>query len=389
MITKFVRIALCAIAFATSITAAEPFTYQGSLKDNGVPANGEFDFRFYLYDAQTGGAQLGVLNTRENVQVTDGVFTVTLDFGLNLFQSTPRYLEIRVRPGDSVSSYNILTPRAPINPAPAAQHAFTATTLTNPIWYQESNTVGAGNGITRFLLNRDSPIHDSEYFGVHSDTPGFVGMYVSGNANSYPFYGYSVGGATSAYTYFNPNDNSWNLVGSKLAIGLTLNENNNVVVANDIQAESFQYETPKLHRLSISKCDFVCDSGQNIIDAGAFIGSYVSGSSIGSLVTGVRLPDGATVTRVRCYVWDTGSANITVGLYSEFHGFASESTPMAQVLSSGASGPQELIDETIDGPVIDNENYHYFLKVFSTGWSDTADLGIKSVVIEYTTTQAE
>jgi hypothetical protein len=35
------------------------FTYQGSLRSGGAPANGAFDFRFALYDAEIGGSQVG------------------------------------------------------------------------------------------------------------------------------------------------------------------------------------------------------------------------------------------------------------------------------------------------------------------------------------------
>src|SRR5690554_369979 len=59
------------------------FTYQGRLTDGGSPANGSYDFEFRLYDALDGGAQVGSTITKENVTVTDGHFTVLLDFGAN------------------------------------------------------------------------------------------------------------------------------------------------------------------------------------------------------------------------------------------------------------------------------------------------------------------
>ena len=51
------------------------FTYQGYLTQNGQPANGTFDFQFRLYDAATGGNQVGETVTLEGVQVVQGVFT--------------------------------------------------------------------------------------------------------------------------------------------------------------------------------------------------------------------------------------------------------------------------------------------------------------------------
>ena len=100
----------------------------------------------------------------------------------------PRYLEVRVRPGASGGAFDTLSPRSSINPAPVAQHAATADQLTNPLWNQSGSVYSAGDGLNRFFINRESSITGSEFFGVHADLAGFVGMYVSGPANSLPFY---------------------------------------------------------------------------------------------------------------------------------------------------------------------------------------------------------
>lgn len=94
------------------------FTYQGRLTDGGSPANGEYDFKFKLYDS--GGAQVGSVVPKENTTVTDGLFTVELDFGSGAFNGDARYLEIGVRPGDSGGDFTILTPRQALTPAPYA-----------------------------------------------------------------------------------------------------------------------------------------------------------------------------------------------------------------------------------------------------------------------------
>ena len=57
------------------------FTYQGSLNTSGTPASGNYDFQFALFDAASGGAQLGTTQTLNGVVVTNGVFAVSLDFG--------------------------------------------------------------------------------------------------------------------------------------------------------------------------------------------------------------------------------------------------------------------------------------------------------------------
>ncbi len=94
--------------------------YQGRLLDDGSPANGVYDFRFRLFDAQTGGHQIGGVVLRNNVRVRNGLFTVSLSFGSSDFTGDARWLQVEVRPGTSTGSYTVLTPRQPIYPVPYA-----------------------------------------------------------------------------------------------------------------------------------------------------------------------------------------------------------------------------------------------------------------------------
>src|SRR5690242_13995821 len=64
----------CAFAQGTA------FTYQGALNDGTNPANGIYNLRFALFDALTLGNQVGSSFTSSPVSVSNGVFTVTLDF---------------------------------------------------------------------------------------------------------------------------------------------------------------------------------------------------------------------------------------------------------------------------------------------------------------------
>jgi hypothetical protein len=71
------------------------FTYQGFLKDNNNPANAKYDLQFTLYDAPTGGNQIGNPVVIEDLQITNGLFTVEIDFGINPFSSGQRrWIEI-------------------------------------------------------------------------------------------------------------------------------------------------------------------------------------------------------------------------------------------------------------------------------------------------------
>lgn len=101
------------------------FTYAGRLTDAGLPANGPYDMRFALYDAPTAGNMIDPSICRDQVVVTDGLFLVGLDFGVEPFDGRDLWLEISVRP-DGVPSncdaggYTLLAPRQPITAVPYA-----------------------------------------------------------------------------------------------------------------------------------------------------------------------------------------------------------------------------------------------------------------------------
>ena len=108
----------------TSLSNA--FTYQGHLAKDGAFANGSYDFRFILYDAEVGGSQAGNIVTEENLTVIEGFFTVMLDFGPGALNGDARYLEIAVRDGGSTGSYTTLSPRQMLAATPYATYAASA-----------------------------------------------------------------------------------------------------------------------------------------------------------------------------------------------------------------------------------------------------------------------
>ena len=57
------------------------FTYQGRLNDTGQPATGIYDLRFTIYDSSAGPGVVAGPLTNSPVAVTNGLFTVALDFG--------------------------------------------------------------------------------------------------------------------------------------------------------------------------------------------------------------------------------------------------------------------------------------------------------------------
>jgi hypothetical protein len=97
------------------------FTYQGYLTQSQNPAKGPFDLTFSLYDDPEGGNQVGTPVSR-TVTITDGLFSVELDFG-GLFDGTALWLEIRVRPAGNTGPYSTLLPRQRLTPVPLATFA--------------------------------------------------------------------------------------------------------------------------------------------------------------------------------------------------------------------------------------------------------------------------
>jgi hypothetical protein len=106
-----------AIGVITATAQTSEFTYQGKLSDSGTPANANYDFEFRLFDSLSGGAQQGPTVQRLNVAVTNGIFTVQLDFGQGAFSGPPRFLEINTRVAGG-PSFTLLTPRQPVSSTP-------------------------------------------------------------------------------------------------------------------------------------------------------------------------------------------------------------------------------------------------------------------------------
>ncbi|TAL05571.1 MAG: hypothetical protein EPO07_03360, partial [Verrucomicrobia bacterium] len=100
------------------------FTYQGRLYESGSGASGIYDLRFTIYDALSSGTQQGAVLTNSPTAVSNGLFTVTLDFG-NQFSGADRWLEIGVRTNGG-GAFTTLTPRQQLTSTPYAVRALNA-----------------------------------------------------------------------------------------------------------------------------------------------------------------------------------------------------------------------------------------------------------------------
>lgn len=91
---------LTLILSSNAMAQTTGFTYQGKLTDAGNPATGMYDMQFKVFDSAdiATGNQVGTTIDRVGIPVTNGIFTVELDFGPGVFDGSARFLEIGVRP---------------------------------------------------------------------------------------------------------------------------------------------------------------------------------------------------------------------------------------------------------------------------------------------------
>jgi len=106
------------------------FTYQGRLNDGGSPASGTYDLRFVIYDSTNSpGTVIAGPITNSATAVSNGLFTVNLNFGPGVFTGPARWLDIGVRTNGSPNPFTILSPRQPLTPTPYAIFANGASNL--------------------------------------------------------------------------------------------------------------------------------------------------------------------------------------------------------------------------------------------------------------------
>lgn len=98
------------------------FAYQGRLNDNNLPATGNYDLRFSVFDAVANGNLVAGPVTQTAVPVAAGLFSVQLDFGPGVFTGGNLWLEVAVQP-TAGAGFTTLAPRQPFTPVPYALYA--------------------------------------------------------------------------------------------------------------------------------------------------------------------------------------------------------------------------------------------------------------------------
>ena len=127
---------------STCFAQGTAFTYQGRLENDGSAANGTYNLQFTLYNDDTGGTPVTGSVTNTAVGVTNGLFTVTIDFGAEVWNVATNWLQIGVATNGS-SSFTTLAPRQEVTPAPYSIFAETAAGVGGLV--VEANSDGAPN----------------------------------------------------------------------------------------------------------------------------------------------------------------------------------------------------------------------------------------------------
>ncbi len=189
MLLRFTKCVVLAVAgITTTLSAQTPlsheFTYQGQLRANGLPAITTADFQFALFDAATAGTQISATLTKNNIALSNGTFTVTLNFGSFAFQGDARWLEITVRSPAGVGGFTTLSPRQPLTAAPHSSFSLN----TRGIAVGPTGNVGIGTDSPNEKLavagDMDLGTTVGEYRHLQVSTGNFRGYLFGADHNS-------------------------------------------------------------------------------------------------------------------------------------------------------------------------------------------------------------
>lgn len=128
-----------------------PYTIQGFLKDGNVPANGNYDISYTLYDTDTSTTIVGG-NNHLNVPVVNGVFSFE-ESGYASFHTPGRtlWIEFGFKPAYSQQPYTIVAPRQRLGAVP-----FSISSLIS----LDSMKLG-GALASQYVLTTDSRLSDA------------------------------------------------------------------------------------------------------------------------------------------------------------------------------------------------------------------------------------
>jgi hypothetical protein len=162
---------------STAFAQGTAFTYQGRLQNNGNPASGTYNLTFSLFNVSGGGSAVAGPVTTNGVFITNGLFSVTLDFGPGVFNGTTYWLQIGVET-NGAGSFSTLSPRQQLTPAPYAVFAGSASASGLSGTIPSSSLSGTYGSVINF--NNGANSFDGSFYGAFYGS-SFIGGDFVGN----------------------------------------------------------------------------------------------------------------------------------------------------------------------------------------------------------------
>jgi len=384
------------------------FTYQGELEQSGIPATGEFDFEFALFNDSLGSTQIAGPFTVEDVFVDGGLFQAEVDFGASVFEGNDTWLEIRVRPGSSSDAFIVMTPRQRVTPAPLALSARTvAAESIGTVQIAPGAVTGSKIDSSQVQLRVGSGCSPgSSIRGIDADgtveceTDDDSGGDITGVSVTSP--GLTGGGDNGDVSVAVDFSSVQARVDAGCAAGSAIRS-----IAQDgtVNCEIDDFEPAETDPfdgvLIVGPQAFEEDRGhQNTLlfqwnrDFRGWLYLNSSGSSPpnrGDFFVPVQLPAGATITRLTSYFYDddpTGNVQIIVRLRKRGP-TETEGTLIADAFSFPTSGQSSTIltqeDPSISDPVVDKNAFYWLSLIFKLeNVASSTELRFYGARIEYT-----
>ena len=346
------------------------FTYQGQLTDtSGNPIAGPCDFQFSLWDAASGGAQVGSTQSKTNVSLDNGYFSAALDFGATAFQGDARWMAISVA-CPTGGSYTPLTGRVALTAAPYALSLRPGASIQSAGVALNLST----SATTGFALNVVATGASAIYGqGGSSTGAGVTGFNTSAASTASGVTGLNGGNGSGVFGQTVSGRGVYGKA-TDLANGYGVYSEGNAYVDGNLSWKS------KTSYISVPAAAFQpAVDGYDYSNNGSDLWNVDSNSDF--YLAAVQLPHGATVTKLTFYWWDGSASDGYCALY-RINLMGSENTMASASTYGSAASPLASVDASIDLATVDNSSYAYYL------WLNLPDNLVAGygAVIEYTIT---
>ena len=259
--------------FSNAFAQSTAFTYQGQLQNNGSLASGTYNLQFSLYTTNIGGTAVAGPVTNTGVLVTNGLFTVQINFGSFAFTGETNWLQIGVET-NLANAFTNLVPRQQLTPTPFAIYAENSTALAGGTAVGE----GAGNNIS------DNGADDSFIGGGQANSiqfnslDSFIGG-GDGNTNlSNAGYSVIAGGLD------NQTASGWSVIGGGRGNVITSGTEYSTIGGGFVNTNSGNYATVPggNENYALGAYSFAAGDQAQALHQGAFVWADSEGSPFGS-----------------------------------------------------------------------------------------------------------